>query len=54
MGGNDSMAATAVLRDASVWVIWVPFDGTGAVPTSSTHVGDPDEIDDLAEERRDN
>ncbi len=27
------------LFDASVWVLWVPLDGSGAIPTSITQLG---------------
>ncbi len=29
----SSLAATTGLGDASVWALWVPLDGSGAIPT---------------------
>jgi hypothetical protein len=36
--------ATTSLGGASMWAQWVPFDGTGAVPTRSPPLGEPGDI----------
>ena len=33
------VAASTFLSDAAVWVLWVPLDGGGAIPTSVTQLG---------------
>ncbi len=47
------VAAETFLNDASVWVLWVPFGGTGAVPASITQLEAPDTVDEPTDERLD-
>lgn len=49
-----AVEATTDLFHASVWVMWVPFDGTGSTPTAFTQLGDLEDIDELIEEPPDN
>jgi hypothetical protein len=35
-----AVAPSTFLSSVSVWVLWVPLDGTGAVPTSITQLGE--------------